>query len=182
MSDSENTGFAGSEANRAGPLGLARAFIRLWAIAGGLLVIAIVLMTASSVVSGFVFGKPFPGDFELVELGIAIAAFAFLPYCQLTGSNVTVDIFTAWASQRLIEGFRLVSGILAAGFSALLLVQMSDGMQYYREYGETTYILELPIWWAFPPILFSLGLLFVASMITILEAWNGVRRPSYQSL
>ena len=54
----------------------------------------VVAMHTWSVI-GNQFGMPFPGDFEMTEIGIANAAFAFLPYCQLTGANVTADIFTS---------------------------------------------------------------------------------------
>lgn len=182
MSDSEHTGAAGSEENRAGPIGLARAFIRLWAIMGGLTVIAIVLMTASSVVSGFIFSKPFPGDFEIVQMGIAIAAFMFLPYCQLEGANVTVDIFTAWASPRLVSVFRLISSVIAMLIAGLLLARMWDGMGDYQKYNETTPIVEIPLWYVYPPILFSLALLLLASIITIVECSKALCRPASGSL
>ena len=182
MSDSEHTGIAGSGENRAGPIGLARTFIRWWAIAGGLTIVAIVLMTASSVVSDFIFSKPFPGDFEIVQLGIAIAAFTFLPYCQLEGANVTVDIFTTWASPRLIVGFRLISAVIAILIAGLLLARMWEGMADYQKYNETTPIVEIPIWYVYPPILFSLGLLILASAVTIIESAREIFKPASRSL
>ena len=57
-------------------------------------------MTATSAILNLLFNKPFPGDFEIVKHGVAIAAFAFLPYCQLSHANVTVDIFTERMSER----------------------------------------------------------------------------------
>ncbi|AXS40382.1 TRAP transporter small permease [Breoghania sp. L-A4] len=182
MKNSEQTGSAGSEATRAGPIGLARSFIRLWAIVGGLMLIAIVLMTASSVVSGFIFSKPFPGDFEIVQMGVAVAAFAFLPYCQLEGANVTVDIFTTWAPPRLIDGFRMFSALIATAIALLLFFRMWDGMADYQKYNETTPIVEIPIWYVYPPILFSLALLFLASLVTIAECWGRLSRSSTSSL
>lgn len=160
---------------------LARTVIRYWAILGGLVVVALVLMTASSVVSGFIFDKPFPGDFELVELGVALAAFSFLPYCQLAGANVTVDIFTAWASQRLVDVFKLLASVIAGAFAGLLIFTMYGGMTYYRQYNEVTPILEVPIWSVFPPILLSLVLLVAASVITFIEALHDITRSRPQS-
>ena len=178
----EQTGNTGPEANRAGLIGLARRLIRLWAIGGGLLLIAIVLMTASSVVSGYIFSRPFPGDFEIVQMGVAIAAFTFLPYCQIEGSNVTVDIFTTWASPRLIVVLRMISAVIATAIALLLLTRMWDGMADYQKYNETTPIVEIPIWYAFPPILFSLALLFLASLVTIAECWARLSHGGRSSL
>src|SRR3546814_20911353 len=72
---------------------LARAAITAWALLGGLVLVAVVLINVLSVIGGVVW-RPFPGDFEMTEIGIAVAAFAFLPYCHLTGANVNADIFT----------------------------------------------------------------------------------------
>ena len=182
MKDTDTKGAPGVGQSGASPLGLARTAIRYWAILGGFLIIALVLMTTSSVISGFIFDKPFPGDFELVELGVAVAAFSFLPFCQLTGANVTVDIFTAWASPRLVDVFKLVSSLAAGAFGGLLITTMYDGMEYYRQYSEVTPILEVPIWSVFPPILFSLALLVIASLITFMEAIRDILRPASQSL
>ena len=73
---------------------LLAALIRFWALLGGVVMMLLAVMTAGSAVSNILFAKPFPADYELVKHFVAITIFMFLPYCQLTGSNVTVDIFT----------------------------------------------------------------------------------------
>ena len=109
-------------------------------------------------------------------MGIAIAAFAFLPYCQLTGANVTADIFTARASPRTIAIFALVASVVALIFGLLLLYAMFGGMLSQRQYNYTTAILQVPIWWAYLPGLVSLALLAVASFITLTENLGKTRR------
>lgn len=135
----------------------------------------IALMNTWSVISLSALGFPVPGDFEMVEIGVAVAAFSFLPYCQLTGANVTADIFTANASERWVAFFNLLSSLISAFFSVLLLWRMYDGMGSYIEYEEVTTILNIPIWIAFPPILFSLFLLVIASTITLRDAVRNMR-------
>jgi len=153
---------------RAGPIGLARSVITVWALLGGVALVAVVLVNVISVV-GAVVWKPFPGDFEMTEVGVAVAAFAFLPYCQLTGANVTADIFTSGASPRWIAGFTLLASVIALGFSLVLLRQMYLGMLDQKSYEYTTAILQFPHWIAFLPILVSLALLAVAAAITLIE-------------
>jgi TRAP-type C4-dicarboxylate transport system permease small subunit len=160
---------------RAWLLGLARRIIEGWAILGGALLLAIALMNTWSVVSLSVLGFPVPGDFEMVEMGVAIAAFSFLPYCQLTGANVTADIFTARASPRWVALFSLLAALVASIFSGILIWRMSDGFASYIEYEEVTTILNIPVWTAFPPILISLALLIVASLISLGEAVRRMR-------
>ena len=79
-------------------LRLTAAVIRGWALVGGLILVALMLETAASAASNLFFNKPFEGDYEVMKHFVAIAVFCFLPYCQLTGANVTVDIFTEKAS------------------------------------------------------------------------------------
>lgn len=160
---------------RAGFSRLARLVIAIWALVGGAALCAVVLINVYSTVMGAFFGAPFPGDFEMTEVGIAVAIFAFLPYCQITGANVTADIFTARASARTVAVLQLAASIVAFGFSALLVWRMWAGMLDQKAYGYTTAILQFPHWIAFVPILASLALLAVASLITADEAWRDAR-------
>ena len=87
----------GLEHARPGPSSLARRLIEWWALAGGVVLFGVAVMTTWSAASGWLLGKPMPGDFELTEIFVAVAVFAFLPYCQQTDANVTADLFTAGA-------------------------------------------------------------------------------------
>ena len=156
------------DTRRTGWTGAAERLINFWSLVGGVMVVAVVLMNVWAVVAS-ILGIPFAGDFELTQMGIAIAAFAFLPYCQITGGNVTADIFTARASQFWVSVFALAASIVALLFGLLLLYSMYGGMLSQRQYNYTTAILQIPIWWPYLPCLFSLVLLAVASLITLLD-------------
>ena len=123
--------------------------------------------------------NPVPGDFELVEIGCAVAVFAFLPYCQIRDANVTADIFTARASPRWLAAFKSLAALVAACFAAILMWRMSAGMADQRDYGYATTILQLPIWYAFLPILVSLGLLAAAALVTLTDALRVLRGPRH---
>ena len=167
---------AGTGPGRAGLLRPARALITAWALLGGLVLVGVVLVNAYSILAGAVVNKPFPGDFELTEMGAAVAAFCFLPYCQLVGANVSADIFTMRAGPRAVAVMSVVAALVAVVFAAIALWRMSAGLLDYREYEQFTGILEIPIWWAFVPALVSLALLVLASVITLLEAFGDVSR------
>ncbi len=119
-----------------------RRIIELWTLAGGLLLLAIVLLNTVSLVGNIFANQPVRGDFEIVEMGVAVAVFAFLPYCQLTGANVTADIFTAWAGPRTISFLNVIASIIAFGFAVLLLWRMWYGLIDYRVYREVTTVYE----------------------------------------
>lgn len=153
---------------------LARFLITSWALVGGVILIGVVLINAYSILASAIIGKPFPGDFELTEMGTAIAAFSFLPYCQLTGSNVSADIFTTKAGPRAIQIMRVFASFIALLFASLMIWRMSLGLLDYREYGEFTGILNIPIWWAIVPVLVSLAFLVLAAIVSLLEAVLGI--------
>lgn len=153
--------------------GFVRRAIEAWALAGGMVLIGVVLINAFSLASLILAASPFPGDFEIVEVGVAVAIFSFLPYCQLTGANVTADIFTAGAGPKLRSALSAIASLIAAGFAAFLLWRMYAGFLDFRLYEETTAIYQFPIWMAYAPILVSLALLFAAAIITLMEALGG---------
>lgn len=143
------------------------ALITAWAIIGGFLLLVVVCINVISVTGAALINNPFPGDFELTEVGVCVAAFCFLPYCQLTGSNVTADIFTVNASPRWLSIFAFFGSLAALLFSLLLAWRMYAGMLDQKTYDYTTAILQFPHWIAYLPILFSLGLLSLASLLTL---------------
>ena len=156
----------------------ARSLITGWALMGGLVLVGVVLVNAWSILAGAIVNKPFPGDFELTEMGAAVAAFCFLPYCQLVGANVSADIFTMRAGPRAIAVMSVLASVIAVAFAAVLLWRMGAGLADYREYEQFTGILEIPIWWAFVPALISLALLVLASVITLVEAFGELARTT----
>ena len=157
-----------------GPKGLLRRATEIWALLGGLLLLVIALMISYSSAAGWLFGKPLPGDVELVEMLTAISVFMMLPYCQLSGANVTADIFTARASKRTVAALELLAALVALGFSLLLFWRMYEGLLDYRKYVETTTILKIPIWVAYPWALASLALLAVAAVVSVRKAARGL--------
>lgn len=159
----------------AGLIGLAHRVITGWALFGGFVIVGVVLINAYSILSGAIINKPFSGDFELTEMGAAIGAFAFLPYCQLVGANVSADIFTMKAGPRSVAFMSTFSSIIAVAFGAIMIWRMYAGLQDYREYTEVTGILGIPLWYAFVPALISLVLLLLASLITLSDALKSIR-------
>ncbi|HTN49424.1 MAG TPA: TRAP transporter small permease [Burkholderiaceae bacterium] len=136
----------------------------LFALAGGALLVLIAAVTAASVIGRWLYTAPMSGDIELVQLGTASALALFLPYCQLHGSHLVVDVFTARAPKALHRRLdRLVRG-LAALTLALLALRAGVGLADLRAAGETSMVLGLPLWLAYGALPPSLGL---AALIAI---------------
>jgi len=144
---------------------------RAVALAGGVVLVALALTTVTSIVGRALFSAPIPGDFELVEIGTAVAIFAFLPYCQLRRGNVVVDLFTTRlprGAQSLLDAVWALVFAVIAGLFAWRLWHGADDLVLY---GETTMVLRLPVWWAFVPIVPSVALLAVVALYT---AWRSL--------
>lgn len=169
---------AGADPARRGPARLIERAAALWALGGGVLVLGVVVVNTWSVAARALGGRPFAGAFELTETGVAAAVFMFLPWCQITGANVSADIFTARASRRWVAAFTLLGATVALGVALLLLRQMSLGLLDQRGFGYTTAILQVPVWWAFVLVVASLALLALAALVSFLEAARDLRAPA----
>jgi TRAP-type C4-dicarboxylate transport system permease small subunit len=169
----------GRPAGRRGPAGLVERLTRFWALAGGAVVLAVVavnLAEVATVATRPLTGWRFTGAVELTEMGVAVAGFAFLPWCQIAGANVAADIFTARAGRRLLAALRLAAAAVALGFALLMLWRMGLGAADQRAFGTSTAILALPLWWAYWAILPSLVLWVLAGLVTLAEAGTELRR------
>lgn len=106
---------------------------------------------------------PVNGDFELVEAGVAFAIFSFLPICQLYGSHATVDVFTNALPAKVNKVIITFWEIILSLVILLITWRLFVGMQNKLDYGETTFLLQFPVWWAY-------GLSFVAALVASLVA------------
>lgn len=149
-----------------------QALARLTALAGGLVLTALIVVTVISV-SGraLVFAglAPVPGDFELVEAGTAFAVFAFLPWCHLRRGHAVVEILTMHFSDNLDRLIEIVANFLMFLFAALICWRHWLGTIDKYSYSETTFILQFPIWWAYAAGLFG------AVVFVIVSAWCFLR-------
>ncbi|GGB97214.1 hypothetical protein GCM10011352_24190 [Marinobacterium zhoushanense] len=126
--------------------------------------LALAFMTVVSIVGRSTMGAAVEGDYELVEIGLGIAVFLFLPECYLKQGHVVVDLFTAHCRLVTIRRLEALSDLLFALVSAVLVWRMSlSGMEAY-DYMEQSMILELPLWWVFAVGIVSLILMGLCSL------------------
>lgn len=131
-------------------------FVALW---GGFVLVALAILTGISIVGrAFLWAglKPVPGDVELMESGVAFAVCAFLPWCQLQRGHASVAILTDRWNQSINALIDLVVDLLLTGVAALLLWRHVEGLQDKFNFGETSFILQFPIWWPYTAMLLGL--------------------------
>ncbi|MGV8855764.1 MAG: TRAP transporter small permease [Devosia sp.] len=161
---------------------LVRQATALWAVLGGVVIGLVVAANVWSVAGGALFSRPVPGVYEIVQVGVAVAMFMFLPFCQITGANVTADIFTAGLGQRAQNLLAALGSTIAVAFAALLLWRMFYGLIDLQTYRETTTIYQFPLWIGYLPILISLALLLLACLVNLFEAATGTAPPREEAV
>ena len=145
------------------------------ALLGGFVLVAITIMTVLSI-SGRAFLwaglGPVPGDFELVESGTAFAVFAFLPWCQMQRGHVTVDILVDRFGAKSKAGLALIGNVILSVVSSIILWRLILGMLDKKQYSETTFILQFPIWWSYLAACLGAVMFVLVSLYTVWRSAN----------
>lgn len=116
------------------------------ALIGGALLVGLATMVVVSVTlrSDLVGGAGVPGDFELVQMATAVAAFCFLPLCQLRRGNIFVDTFTLKLPRRWRDGLDALWDVVYGLAMALIAWRLGVGARSAFVSGENTMVLQLP--------------------------------------
>lgn len=124
--------------------------LAVWmALAGGLVLLALVVLTCVSIVGRALTGlglAPIPGDYELVEIGIGFAVFAALPWCHLNRGHATVELLAPAFGPRLNRVLDALIDLAVLAAALLLTWRLALGMLDKKSYFETTFILGVEIW------------------------------------
>jgi TRAP-type C4-dicarboxylate transport system permease small subunit len=139
----------------------------LWALAGGLILVAIVLVTTTNAAAFLAdrVAAPFGGSVaglsgyeDFVRLTISGAALMFLPWCQAQRGHVAVDLFVSRlpaGGRRALDRLWLV---LLALTSLFLAGWMAVGLLEARADGTASFLLGWPEWPFYAPGVLSLVL------------------------
>ncbi|NKB53424.1 MAG: TRAP transporter small permease subunit [Rhizobiaceae bacterium] len=158
---------------------------RILAILGGAVLISLIALTCLSVIGRILnsighsqyveatvpfigdflkaFG-PINGDYELVEAGIALAIFLFLPWCQLNRKHATVELLSSMVPTSFNHLLNILWEVVLTLTTLLITWRIYVGMSDKMRYGETTFLLQMPVWWAFAACTFAA---FCASIVAI---------------
>jgi len=147
---------------------------------GGFVLAAMAVLSVVSIagraLSGFGLG-PVPGDFELVEAGTALAVFCFMPWCHLHDGHATVDLFWKAYPPALRRALEILGDALMLVVWLLLVWRMSIATADYFDNGETTFILQFPVWWGYAASLLPAAFGCIAYAWRLLERLGLVALP-----
>lgn len=165
-----------SEDDAREPPGVLYAIIANVALAGGLLMLATAIMVCVSVSMRWATSHAIPGDFEMVQIAVALSGFAAFPYCQLKRSNIVVNTFTTWlppAGQAWLDAFW---DIVYAAVAAFLAWRLAVGASETIASGTTTMMAGIPIGWGIAVTAALVALLALTALTTaVLRVGKGAR-------
>lgn len=161
-----------------GPVGRGlMALSKAAAVAGGLVFVALVVMSIVSIVGRKLASAPVPGDVELLQVCSAFAASAFFAYCHLNQGDVKVDFFTHNMRAATVHFLDALGSLLVGLFGALIAWRAYAGALSVKESGETTMILGWPLW--IGQMLMVPGFVLLACAGLYMAAWHwGMRRSA----
>lgn len=136
------------------------------ALAGGVVLAGMAGVTVVSVIGRALSGvglAPVRGDFELVQIGCALAVFWSLPLAQMRRAHVTVDILSERFGARAHAVLGLLGNLALTGCALAVAVQLArafgerfpHGGPGFRAalglgpppfFAETTYELQIEVW------------------------------------
>lgn len=146
------------------------------ALLGGAVLLAVIAVTVASVVGRAMTSLglgPVPGDAELAEMGAAVAIFAFLPWCQLRGGQVTVDIFTDRLPRPIRAGLDALGNALLTLVYAGLAWRLAAGLADKQQSFESSFILGVPLWWPYALCLAAAIAAVPVGLFTALRSTSG---------
>jgi TRAP-type C4-dicarboxylate transport system permease small subunit len=136
------------------------------AIAGGVVSVASALLVTASVTLRWLGYGSINGDFELVQIGVALSVFCFLPLTQARRGNIVVDTFTGWLPPRVTRTIDAFWDFVYAAFMALVAWCLMNGARDALASGLNSAMLGLPLWPVFAAAVLLVLLLAVTAIDT----------------
>jgi TRAP-type C4-dicarboxylate transport system permease small subunit len=145
---------------------------RLLALLGGALAVALALLVSTSItLRAFGLGGV-RGDFEFVQMGVALIVFAFMPWCQARRGNVMVDSFTTRLPPRFQAALDALWEVIFAAMMALIAWRLAVGAMDAASSSTTTMVLLMPI---APAIAACAGLAGFTALVALAMAVSRLR-------
>ncbi|PXW70810.1 TRAP-type C4-dicarboxylate transport system permease small subunit [Loktanella sp. PT4BL] len=149
---------------------------RLLALAGGALLVAIVVLTVVSIAGRALFSAgvccgPIRGIYDYTEIAVGAAIFAFLPWCQYMNSHAAVDLFKSTLPDIMNRSLNVLIDVGMLVLATLVAHRLWLGLLDKQRYGETTLIAQIPVWIGYAACLVgAVGFVLVAAFCVIRSA------------
>jgi TRAP-type C4-dicarboxylate transport system permease small subunit len=136
---------------------------------GGLLVLAVMILTIGDIISRWVFSTGFIGLVDVTQFAVVGFAYLALPRVFWTDANVAIELYDEKLSPRADAALRAVSLLLGLGILLLLLWYGWIQAERTQRYGDISQNIGIPMvgFW----ILILTGVA-VSGLISLLRLWQ----------
>ncbi|MBP1806340.1 TRAP transporter small permease [Rubellimicrobium aerolatum] len=142
------------------------------ALGGGALLLGIAALVTTSVALRTVTGAGITGDFEIVQLAAAIAAFCMFPLCVAVRGNIAVDTFTTRLPQRAQDALDGLWDVVFGLVAAILAWRLALGAADQFRSRVTLMMLPVPTWWAVAACAALMALLALTALVVGFRTWR----------
>ncbi len=143
------------------------------ALVGGAVLLVIVALTCVSIAGRALVPLdiglgPIRGIYDITEIGMAAAIFAFLPWTQMREAHARVDLFQSALPKRMNQFLDLLFNIAMFVVAAVGTQRLYLGMMDKLSFGETTLIAQIPVWQGFAAgLLGAIGFVLVSGFCVL---------------
>lgn len=154
------------------------------AIAGGLALVVVTMVTAASVVGRALIPlglKPVSGDVEIVQYGVLFAIFCSLPLTQYLRGHADVALVTDLFPPRVTAIIELMMDTVMLVVTAFIVWRFTLGMLDKYANKEVSFILHVPLWLTYAmAMLGAIGMLLVSLYCVVRAGTNAFSRDPYK--
>ena len=115
-------------------------------LAGGIIVLFIVLFSVINIIGRGLLNQPFNAYFDLMGQSVPLIAFMGLSYCQRDGGHIRMDLFIGRFSGRLLWTVEAISSLLTFALITLLAYGAWLHAERSLTLGDSTEDIGLIIW------------------------------------
>ena len=145
------------------------------ALAGGAVLLCLIALTCVSILGRALVPLdigvgPIRGIYDMTEIGMAAAIFAFLPWAQFTEAHARVDLFQSVMPRTMDQLLDLAFNIGMLVVASVGTWRLYLGMQDKLSFGETTLIAQIPVWQGYAASLVGAVGFILVSAFCVLRA------------
>ena len=141
-------------------------------MSGGFVFCALIAMSIVSIVGRKLFASPVQGDVELMQMGAAVGAAAFLPLCELHDNHIKVDALTGWMRAPARAALDMLAHLMLTVAAAAITWRTAMAVNDALSYGEVSTLLSVPVWQPVALLVPSFALLTLCGLSRVAHAFN----------
>ena len=163
---------SGSASPPTGVAGVLSSAATWLAMSGGFVFCALIAMSIVSIVGRKLFSSPVQGDVELMQIGAAVGAAAFLPLCELHDNHIKVDALTSWMGGPARAALDTVAHLMLTVAAAAITWRTGMAVRDAMSYGEVSTLLSVPVWQPVALLVPSFALLTLCGLYRVVLSFN----------